>query len=93
MNHIAKQSIYKDALDLSGTFIRRTSMRGVNFSGADLSSADCSHADFTGSNFKDALLQKTILKGAILTDVKNLTKEQLSHAVTDKTTVLPSYLL
>ncbi len=92
MNHTARQSVYKDALDLSGTFIRRTSMRGVNFSGADLSSADCSYADFTGANFKDAVLSKTVLKGAILTGVSNLTKEQLAQAVTDKSTVLPSYL-
>jgi uncharacterized protein YjbI with pentapeptide repeats len=92
MNHYAKHSIYKDAINLSGAFIRRTNLRGVNLSGANLSAADCSFADFTGADFRDADLSKTVLKGAILTDVKNLTQEQLSSAITDTSTILPSYL-
>ena len=37
-------------------------------------------------------LKGTILIGADLTDVRNLTREQLSEAIIDKATKLPSYL-
>lgn len=79
-------------LDIQGAFIRRTSLRNANLERANLSFADCSYVDFRGANFKDAKLKGTILKGADLTDVLNLTKEQLAEAVIDQTTVLPAYL-
>jgi uncharacterized protein YjbI with pentapeptide repeats len=92
MNLHAATILNNEAIDLSGTFIRRTNLTGVNLENADLSGADCSHAIFHGANLTDANLNGTILKGADLTNVVGLTREQLSLAVIDKTTILPSYL-
>ncbi len=84
---------YDEALDLSGTFIRRTNLSGVNLQHADLSGADCTNAVFRGANLTNANLRGTILKGADLTGVVGLTSEQLAQAVTDNSTILPSYLV
>jgi uncharacterized protein YjbI with pentapeptide repeats len=82
----------KHALDLSGAFIRRTNLDGANLTNADLSEADCTNASFRGVNFTGALLNRTVLKGADLTDAIGLTREQLSKAIVDKTTILPDHL-
>jgi uncharacterized protein YjbI with pentapeptide repeats len=92
MNIQAAATRFEESLDLSGTFIRRTNLNGVNLQNADLSAADCSNATFRGANFTNANLRGTVLKGADLTDVIGLTKEQLAQAFTDKATVLPRYL-
>ena len=93
MNYQSPATSYRDALDLSGAFIRRTNLSGVNLEGADLSGADCTNVDFTGANFKDANLSKTILRGANLTGALNLSRRQLAAAITDKNTILPQGLL
>ncbi len=92
MNHHFPDDQYRNAINLSGTFIRRTNLNGVNLQGADLSQADCTNASFRGANFRDANLAGTILRGADLTDAVGLTREQLKSAILDKDTLLPSYL-
>jgi uncharacterized protein YjbI with pentapeptide repeats len=92
MNHHAADVLFDEAIDLSGTFIRRTNLSGVNLRGADLSMADCSNAVFRGADLTGAILVGTILKGADLRDVVGLTREQLSQAVSDNKTLLPEYL-
>jgi uncharacterized protein YjbI with pentapeptide repeats len=79
-------------VDLSGAFIRRTDLSYANLEGANFSSADCTNANFRGANLKNAILDHAILRGADLTDVKNLTREQLGKAIIDETTMLPDYL-
>ena len=65
------------ALDLHGAFIRRTDLSNASLVGANPSYADCGNA---------------IFRGADLTDVRNLTREQLAEAVIDENTKLPAYL-
>lgn len=93
MNHQSAAISYRDALDLSGAFIRRTNLSGVNLEDADLSGADCTNVDFTGANFKNANLSKTILRGANLTGALNVSRRQIATAITDKNTILPQHLL
>ena len=80
------------ALDLQGAFIRRTNLSRASLVGANLSFADCTNVNFRGADFRNAILKGTILRGADLTDARNLTCEQISEAVLDKTTKLPAYL-
>ena len=79
-------------LDLSGAKVRRTNLSRANLTRANLSHADLTGADLRGANLAGAILTGTILRGADLRDVINLTKEQLSNAVIDHTTILPSNL-
>src|SRR5712692_10610140 len=78
--------------DLRGVFLRRTNLSGANLTRANLSGADFTNAIFRGADFRDATLDGTILKGADLTDAKNLTSSQLEKAVLDETTRLPEGL-
>jgi uncharacterized protein YjbI with pentapeptide repeats len=79
-------------LDLSGAKVRRTNLSRANLTRANLSHADLTGANLKGANLAGAILTGTILRGADLSDVKNLTKEQLAVAVVDDTTILPSDL-
>lgn len=79
-------------LNVSGAFLRRTDFSRASLVRANLSRADFSHAAFVGSDFKDAILDGTVLIGADLTDAKNLTIDQLSRAIVDRSTRLPAYL-
>ncbi|WP_372424183.1 pentapeptide repeat-containing protein [Salinarimonas chemoclinalis] len=79
-------------LDLHGAFLRRLdfsefSMRGANLAGADLSNASLQRADLKGAD-----LRGTVLRGTDLTEVANLTVEQLMSAVVDDRTRLPTYI-
>jgi uncharacterized protein YjbI with pentapeptide repeats len=93
MNAHTQAKAFANALDLSGTFIRRTNLDGANLAGADLTGADCTNASFRGANLTGTILLRTVLKGADLTDAVGLSSDQLKMAVTDKSTILPSYLL
>jgi len=53
---------------------------------------DATNAVFRGADFEGALLDGAILRGADLTGAKNLTLEQLSSAVIDGQTLLPTYI-
>jgi uncharacterized protein YjbI with pentapeptide repeats len=79
-------------LDLHGAFLRRTDLSGASLKRANLAGADFSNAIFRDADFEDAILDGTILKGADLTGVKNLTQSQLSKAILDETTKLPDGL-
>ena len=92
MNSLEKTEQGPLRIDLSRTFIRRTDLSDANLEGANLSYADCQNAIFRRVNFKNANLQGTILRGADLSDVLNLTREQLDKAIIDETTILPAYL-
>jgi uncharacterized protein YjbI with pentapeptide repeats len=92
MNIHSAAVLHDEAIDLSGTYIRRTNLTGVNLQNADLSGADCSNAIFRGANLTNANLRGTILKGADLSEVVGLTAQQLAFAIVDKNTVLPDYL-
>ena len=79
-------------LDIHGAFVRRTDLSGVSLRGANLAGADATNASFRNADFEDALLTGTVLRGADLTGAKNLTVEQLSTAIVDDRTILPSYI-
>ena len=79
--------------DLSHARVRGTNLNGANLGSADLSYADFSNATFRGANFDGTILKGTILIGADLTDARNFTRHQLDDAITDKTTILPEYLV
>jgi len=76
-------------LDVQGAFLRRTNLSKASLRKANLSKADFSNAILREADFEDAILEGTIFKGADLSGAKNLTKDQLSKAILDHTTVLP----
>jgi uncharacterized protein YjbI with pentapeptide repeats len=82
----------KDKLDIHGAFVRRTDLSGASLREANMSQADATNAIFRDADFQGALLRGTILRGADLTGAKNLTVEQLSEAIIDDHTILPSYI-
>lgn len=79
-------------LDLHGAFVRRTDLSGASLRGANMVGADATNAIFRNADFEGARLDGTVLKGADLTGAKNLTLEQLSRAVIDGRTALPTYI-
>jgi uncharacterized protein YjbI with pentapeptide repeats len=79
-------------LDIHGAFVRRVDLSGTSLREANLAGADASNAVFRDADFEGALLTGTILRGADLTGAKNLTLEQLSEAIVDDSTILPSYI-
>ncbi len=79
-------------VNLSGAYLNRVDLSHTTLYRANLSRANFTKAVFRGADFKDAKLDETVLLGADLKDVKNLTVEQLRRAVIDQTTILPSYL-
>ena len=79
-------------VDVHGAFLRRTDLSGASLRNANLSAADFSEALFRKADFQGARLVGTILRGADLTDAQNLTVEQLSSAIIDDRTRLPSYI-
>jgi uncharacterized protein YjbI with pentapeptide repeats len=50
------------------------------------------NADFWMADMKDTVLQGTDLQGANLSDVTNLTQNQINSAITNEKTVLPAGL-
>jgi len=82
----------KRTLDIHGAFVRRTDLSGASLRGANMAGADATNAILRGADFCNAILRGTILRGADLTDAKNLTIEQLSEAIIDDGTLLPSYI-
>lgn len=79
-------------LDLHGAFVRRTDLSGASLRGANMIKVDATNASFREADFAGALLDGAILKGADLTGAKNLTLEQLSRAIIDGKTALPTYI-
>jgi uncharacterized protein YjbI with pentapeptide repeats len=87
MQHARDRHAFR--LDVHGARLRRTNFSHANLKEANLSGADFTEANFRGSDFKNANLSGTILRGADLTDVTNLTREQLATAILDDQTKLP----
>ena len=79
-------------LDLHGAFVRRTDLSGASLRGANMIKVDATNAIFRGADFEGARLKGAILRGADLTGAKNLTLEQLSSAIIDDQTALPTYI-
>jgi uncharacterized protein YjbI with pentapeptide repeats len=88
----SKDVTQASTLDLHGAFVRRTDLSGASLRGANMTKVDATNAVFRGADFEGALLDGAILRGADLTGAKNLTLEQLSSAIVDDQTVLPSYI-
>lgn len=80
----------RPSLDIHGAFVRRIDLSGTSLRRANLAGADASNAVFRDADFEGALLTGTILRGADLTGAKNLTLDQLSEAIIDDRTILPS---
>jgi len=57
-----------------------------------MAGTDATNAILRDVDFDGAILRGTILRGADLTGAKNLTVRQLSEAIIDDRTVLPSYI-
>ena len=85
-----KHDQYKFRLDLHGAYVPSTVLSNTNLESANLSGADFTSAIFRGANFKNANLTGTILRGADLTDARNLTREQIAVAIIDERTKLPA---
>jgi len=79
-------------LDIHGAFVRRIDLSGASLRGANMTKVDAANAIFRGADFEGARLNGAILRGADLTGAKNLTLDQLSHAIIDSKTVLPAYI-
>jgi uncharacterized protein YjbI with pentapeptide repeats len=88
----SKDVIQASTLDLHGAFVRRTDLSGASLRGANMTKVDATNAVFRGADFEGALLDGAILRGADLTGAKNLTLDQLSHAIIDSRTALPTYI-
>ena len=79
-------------LDIHGAFVRRTDLSRASLRGANLTRADATNAILRDVDLDGAVLRGTILRGADLTGAKNLTVKQLSEAVIDEHTILPTYI-
>lgn len=93
MNAVAKiQSPENLPLNLSGAFIRRTTLDRASLVNANLTKADLTGASLRNANMEGAQLKKAILRGADFTGAKNLTLDQLAEAIIDEATKLPTYI-
>jgi uncharacterized protein YjbI with pentapeptide repeats len=88
----SKGVTHASTLDLHGAFVRRTDLSDASLRGANMTKVDATNAVFRGADFEGALLDGAILRGADLTGAKNLTLEQLSSAIIDDRTALPTYI-
>jgi hypothetical protein len=74
--------------NLSRANLSGADLSNTDLSGADLSGADLRNATFTGTNLLVADLHNADLTGANLLGVRNLTSQQLRHAIFDDTTLM-----
>src|SRR5882757_4214408 len=88
----SKEATQASVPDLHGAFVRRTDLSGASIRDANMTKVDATNAIFRGADFEGALLDGAILRGADLTGARNLTLEQLSSAVIDDQTALPTYI-
>ena len=72
--------------------LQRTNFSGANLRGANLRWADLRFADFKRANLMKVDVMKSDLRGANLKETLNLGCEQISSAIIDRETLLPSYL-
>ena len=67
-------------------------LAGADLRGADLSTAYLIRANLSGADLDDADLEDAYLSGADLTDVSNLTCDQIELANFDEDTRFPDYI-
>jgi uncharacterized protein YjbI with pentapeptide repeats len=89
---MAKNPDNTRTLDIHGAFVRRTDLSGASLRHANMVGTDATNAILRDVDFEGASLRGAVLRGADLTGAKNLTVEQLSEAIIDDRTVLPSYI-
>tara|TARA_B100000686_G_C16785644_1_gene975053 strand:+ start:2348 stop:2869 length:522 start_codon:yes stop_codon:yes gene_type:complete len=82
---------------LYGAYLKKADLQRANFSGANLRGANLRWADlrysiFKGANLTKVDVMKSDLRGANLEETINLSCEQISSAIIDRETLLPSYL-
>ena len=78
--------------DLTSAYLIKANLKGANLSDTNLSKAILSEANLQGADLADAELSETYLCGANLSEVVNLTCDQLELAILDKETLLPDYI-
>jgi uncharacterized protein YjbI with pentapeptide repeats len=96
---LAAHQIWLDTEGREGTQanLKDADLEGASLSVADLMRANLRranlrNADFWMADMKDTVLQGTDLQGANLSDVTNLTQNQINSAITNEKTVLPAGL-
>lgn len=78
--------------DLSYAYLMQADLTGADLSGVDFNSAVLSEATLNGANLEDADFTEAYLCGVDLSQVLNLTCDQLELAYLDRDTRLPDYL-
>ena len=78
--------------DLSYAYLMQADLTGADLSGVDFNSAVLSEATLNGANLEDADFTEAYLCGVDLSQVLNLTCDQLELAYLDRHTRLPDYL-
>jgi hypothetical protein len=77
-------------VDAQSSSFLRAILSEVDFRDANLSGAKFGAADLARAKFGGARMLAADLRGANLDGARELTMEQLSQALTDRTTVLPN---
>lgn len=77
---------------LSGAQLQKADLRGADLTGAHLEKAVFKGAVLKGASFKGAIFEHTHLEGTDLSEVLDLTQEQVNKSFTDAETKLPAYL-
>ena len=78
--------------DLSDTYLIRANLVGANLMDADMTRSILSEADLSGANLDGAELMDAYLHGTNLSEVKNLTCDQIDLAYVDHDTKFPDYI-
>ena len=78
--------------DLSISYLIKADLSKANLTNADLTGAVISEANLKGANLEGAELDDAFLHGADLTDVVNLTCNQIDLAYFDNETKFPEYI-
>ena len=78
--------------DLSISYLIKADLSKANLTNADMTGAVMSEANLKGANLEGAELEDAFMHGADLTDVVNLTCDQLDLANFDNQTKFPKYI-
>ncbi len=78
--------------NLLGAIFVGAKLEGTGFEASNLSEADFTNAELTSVDFTGARLYKADFRNADLTNVIQLSKEQMQETVWDKSTKLPPHL-
>lgn len=75
--------------DMRGADLTNADLRGARLEGVDLTGADLAGANLDGATLAGAVLKAANLSGASLTDVRDLTTDQIGEAEGNLGTILP----